>query len=619
MALTAGLFRDQDQAEQDHLNGPGWTIDDQRPGFWAGFGAAPALRGIGQGAADGISVLASGLQYPDHESAIDAVMSGPAAAARAVAGKTELEPWKVDFNAKVADMEDSSRQFAKSLIPDPRTTGVAANLAQGFAKSVTEFAAGAAAGGPVSGALLLGTTEGHAQYRDLLDQGVDPATARRSALLTGTTNAVGAVLPMAVPAKILAGLSTAGTLLTQAGVGGAINTAFGVSSRYASAKILSDAGYPEMAAQQQPWDETNLLTDALSGLFFGAHAGWHGLKAENAGIDPSIRDAAKVVQDRQETVDRAPGVPVDMASAAIHRQSLETALGDLLNDHPVELRGDDLDGATFARPDEDTVASRQIMREEFEKSGVLDDAAAFDRWLKGEPEPPQPEVPAAEPSEADKAFVAESNDFVSSIKEREEPAEPGEAATTDIATRAVQDRPDLEVPDARADQTRSRLDEFLGRAQKRHAMEGQGQDILDRMEESDESPRDVSREFWSNTYDKLNDANRRRFERQANSLTGWEPGSALSTDREGNVETARDWRHIGETLGQDLADKPSQLEGPERGYVSLMKWANDQAATRPGAERASEVLQIAKEDETQANQEAEPMHRAAVECEARHA
>lgn len=399
MALSNALYKSQDEAERDLTDGPGWTIDDQKPGFFAN--ALEAIpRGLGQGAADGISVLTHGLQFGGQKSPMDAVMDGPLAAQQAtqemVTGKkTEESPWKQSWDAGAAQLEADTRDYAKSLIPDPRITGAGANIIQGFSKAVTEFSVGSAAGGPLAGAGLLGASEGYAHYQDLRDQGVDEDTAKRSGLLEALTAGGSALLPMGMPARWLKGLALPGTLLAQAGAGAVINTSFGAASRYASAKILDDAGYHEQAEQQKPWDETNILTDAIAGLFFGAHAGWHGLKA--ADVDPSVRDAAKTVQDRQEVNERAPGVPVDMRSAAVHRQSLETALGDLMADRPVDLSKIDTDGATFARPEIDESQAHAIMREEFEKSGVLDEAADFDRWLAGEPQREPKEVTTEQP------------------------------------------------------------------------------------------------------------------------------------------------------------------------------------------------------------------------------
>lgn len=443
MALQSGLFKDQDQTEQDLTDGPGWTIDQQHPGMFDGLGVGSIARGIGSGVSDGINLLTHGLEYHANTDPMQALSEGPAAFAQYQKGKTELDPWQVDWNEKMQEAQNATRNYSKSLAPDPRTTGSAANLVQGFSHAVTEFSAGSLAGGPVAGASLLGASEGYAHYQDLRDEGVDEGTAKKSAILTGLASGAGAVLPMSLPAKWLAGLSTTGTLLTQAGTGAAVNTAFGAASRLASAKILEDAGYPEMAEQQKPWDALNMATDAITGLFFGAHAGLHGLKA--ADVDPSIRDAAKVVQNRQEIADRAPGIPVDMKSAAVHRQALETALGDLMSDHPVELNADDMDGATFARPEENTVEARSIMRDEFMKSGVLDDAAAFDRWLAGEEEPKPKEQrtaekPPEEPAEAPQGEVPEQFK-----KEVDEEKEPGEQASQAGAQRAITDRPDLQI------------------------------------------------------------------------------------------------------------------------------------------------------------------------------
>jgi hypothetical protein len=194
MTLAAGLYKSQDQQEDDLTNGPGWTIDDQKPGMFDNL--AKALpRGVGQGVAAGISVLAKGLQFPETQSDMDAVMSGPAAAARATQGKTALEPWQEGYNAHLVDASDAAREFSKTLIPDPRITGSAANLVQGFGKAATEFTVGSLAGGPLAGATLLGASEGYGHYQDLLDSGVDEQTATKSGLLTAMTSGGSALLP----------------------------------------------------------------------------------------------------------------------------------------------------------------------------------------------------------------------------------------------------------------------------------------------------------------------------------------------------------------------------------------------------------------------------------------
>jgi len=445
MAFSEGLFHDQDQIENDANNGPGWTIDDQKPSFFDNVAGSP-FRGIGQGAANGIALLAHGVEYPYHALQSLGHIVDLTSPERAFGVRSDtMQPWKPPEGAP-DELERKAREYSKSLVPDPRVTGVGANLVQGVSKAVTDFAAGSAVAGLYGGAALLGTSEGYAHYHDLKDQGVDEDTARRSALLEGALAGGGALLPMSFPAKWVAGLTVPGTYAAQATAGAAINSAFGLASRYAQAKILRDAGYPQMSDAMEPADATSIAADAISGLFFGAHAAWHGLKAPD--LDPSVRDAAKVVQDRVSADARAPGVPVNMKSAATHREALETALGDLMANKPVDLDADRMDGAMFARPEENTEQAREIMRAAFVESGVLDDAAEFDRWLAGERED-RPEVPAPKPETKPKSTETKPPQFETTEAK-------GETEEADIDTdTALASRPDLEIPAEKPPQSTS--------------------------------------------------------------------------------------------------------------------------------------------------------------------
>lgn len=443
MPLQAGLYKSQDQQEQDLTDGPGWTIDDQKPGMFSGLaGAAP--RGIGQGVADGISVLTHGL----HEQVIPALMEGNPFASlldgandAAVKGLPGAQTAK-DANEALETISAKTREYSKSLVGDPLTTGTAANVIQGFSKAATEFTLGSLAGGPESGAALLGATEGYAHYGDMLDAGVDEETAQKSGLTTAMLSGGAAFLPMAMPAKWLAGLTTPAALGAQAATGAAVNTGFGVADRYAQAKILRDAGYDTMADQQDVWDKANLLTDAISGAFFGAHSGWHGIKElDGAKIDPSVLDAAKVVQDRQAVIDAAPGMPVDAKSAAVNRHALEKSLSDLLTDKPVDLSEIDTAGAAFARGDVDQSAATKIIRDAFADSGVLDEGAA-DRWVTGEQE-----IEAVTPKPA-KAAPVEPIEAAPAPKPGEDGEEPPQ-----VSPAALAERPDLEIADEAGEPT----------------------------------------------------------------------------------------------------------------------------------------------------------------------
>ena len=145
------------------------------------------------------------------------------------------------------------------------------------------------------------------------------------------------------------------------------------------------------------------------------------------------------------------------------------------------------------------------------------------------------------------------------------------------------------------DSVTARLDSLLGEAIKRHRMEAQGRSILDDMEENQISPRDVSRQFWTNVYPRLNPVTQVRFEQYLKDL-GYEPGGVLSSDREGNVDKAFGWQDAGlRGFTENAVDDVNYLEGTERGFVSMMKWANDQYE-KIGAANAQESEPAARID-----------------------
>lgn len=143
----------------------------------------------------------------------------------------------------------------------------------------------------------------------------------------------------------------------------------------------------------------------------------------------------------------------------------------------------------------------------------------------------------------------------------------------------------------RSEGVKSKLDDILSSAVQRMAMQEHGQAILDEMEEKGEKPSDVGKKFWSDTYYKLNAVAQRRYQRYAKSL-GFEPGDTLSVGRDGARETAQDWQHVGEFLSEDLPEKAEDLEGTQRGFVALMKWANDRAAAADSNVAGDEPKQL---------------------------
>jgi hypothetical protein len=647
MALETGLYRSQDQSEEDLANGPGWTIDQQKPTFFGNVaGAIP--RGVGQGAADAIAVLAHGSGM---------VGQGARQAALSEAGLADDAAPSSPQEDRAAATERAAREYSKSLVADPRITGTAANLLQGFSKAATEFTAGSVAGGPLAGALLVGGSEGYGHYQDLLDQGVDDATAERSGVLTALSSGGSALLPMSMPARWVAGLSRPAAMLAQVGAGVGINTSFGAATRYASAKILDDAGYHEMAEQQRPWDATNVLTDAISGAFFGAHAGWHTLKgADEAGtrnIDPSIRDAAKVVQDRQAVFNGAPGVPVDMRSAAVHRELLETSIGDLLNDKPVDLSEIDSAGAAFAHADVDESAATKIIRDAFAKSGVLHEDDA-DAWMHGPDNEIEPTTPKQEPKSQSEG---ESQESVNT-----EPG--GEAQGYDVGEHE-------EMSDELRRQFEGLRSKLPADEEPRAAGEGEPEESVPGGHAGDEAQgepltlhRGAQRELSPADFD--DDALGHQTGRPSSGLGPFFTNDKAEAADYGNVTShhlgmtnplemkaedvpgfdsvkqAIKWREKQRAKGYDGLVIDASHMGGQTWYVPFehsqvrdaaesrapVKTTGSPLDDRPdlqiadergNAVPAAEALTQATAEEQQANKEADPMHEAAVACEGRHA
>jgi hypothetical protein len=143
------------------------------------------------------------------------------------------------------------------------------------------------------------------------------------------------------------------------------------------------------------------------------------------------------------------------------------------------------------------------------------------------------------------------------------------------------------------DQTRQNFEDFLGKTFKLQLMEAKGQDILDSLEESNTSPKDVATKFWSETYFSLPAAVQERFNKELQAQTGMKPGSVLSVDANGNQIRAESWQDIADLVVADMADTVGYLEGTERGFTVLMDEANRRSAgqkTQEGVEEQQAPL-----------------------------
>lgn len=311
--------------------------------------------------------------------------------------------WLNEQAQEISGIADTARENAKKLTPDPATTGTAAQVLNSLSSGITRYTVGALAGGPVGGALTVGSTEANSRYQELRDQGVDEETARASAGLAGITSAAGAFMP--------GGYGS--TLLTRLATGAGANVGFGMANRYLDHKILEDGGYHEMADQQRALDSAQLLTDTVLGFGFGGlahlHAGagearvnatptWTPTPREVPGVEDAALTANLALRDRAA----APGVPVDPAAANAHSAAMEKATADLLQGNPVDVSGTGVDRADFLRrPAPDTTEPENMLVNMLKDSGILDEERnlqeleqAMGRRLRGEREPEAVQTPA---------------------------------------------------------------------------------------------------------------------------------------------------------------------------------------------------------------------------------
>lgn len=173
-------------------------------------------------------------------------------------------------------------------------------------------------------------------------------------------------------------------------------------------------------------------------------------------------------------------------------------------------------------------------------------------------------------------------------------AESGERGVAGVSTAPARvDVGAQQVQPALVKPTKSKVEENLNKllenVARRGAMESQGRNILEDMEEVGETPKSVSDRFWSDTYPKLSPEGQRKFQKQLEA-DGFKPGSVLSYNADtGERVVAKDWRDIGNMFAEQFPESAADLEGTDRGYVSLMKWANDNVAKATPAAAAPTI------------------------------
>lgn len=248
------------------------------------------------------------------------------------------------------DLPKSWEEYAK---PDARWQGAPARVLQGVTEGLGLAATGAAMGGPVGAAALLGGVEGDATYHEQRAAGVDHSTAMKVAGITGAVNALGAFLPMSVSKSAVMGIMGKGMQAEVAGnetlanllygaadvaapavgkVGTAVNVGvtsnltFGMGQRAVTSDILRENGYPELADQYKTFDTESVMSDIVLGAAFGAFAHF----SDPHAVPPSDIDGAMAVKKQEHYDNAGLGIHTDPLAVAAHDAVLSRSIEDLV-------------------------------------------------------------------------------------------------------------------------------------------------------------------------------------------------------------------------------------------------------------------------------------------------
>lgn len=239
-----------------------------------------------------------------------------AASAMANAAMPVLEKVTPD---SMTEWLDEQRKVAndsmKATRTDPRTMGTVGQLVHGVSSVLTMGVAGAAMG-PLGVAGAIGGLSMFDKATELMDQGVDLATAQKVGAVTGTVMGVGAALPPFV----------GGTLTKQIASGIGINVGLGVAERTASGAILEDK-YAGIAQHYKAIDGTAMAIDAVLGAAFPIGAKML-RRPTVAQIDDAL-DANRVVAEQS----RDPALQATLEGLERHRAVADDVTRQLLEEN----------------------------------------------------------------------------------------------------------------------------------------------------------------------------------------------------------------------------------------------------------------------------------------------
>lgn len=281
-----------------------------------------------------------------------------------------------DVNESATELNRQLGVAGRSLAPDPQTSGKAAQIIHGVTKTLTKVGVYGAMGGLPAIAGGLSVDEGVNESLRLQDDGVDPVTANKAGIVRGVTTAIGAAVPVA-----------GSTIARTVGLVAASGPAAFMADQAAIKHILDSADYHDKAAEYDPYDITGLLLASVPGAVVGGVSMRGKMKASAAASAEvartaqaarelsAVNDAAAVtamaereaaarVMQTDTLLQRKALTPHDdLVGQIYHQNAVTTALRQLDDGAPIDVRGIPGRPALADRVSLDTLANSRMLDE----------------------------------------------------------------------------------------------------------------------------------------------------------------------------------------------------------------------------------------------------------------
>lgn len=290
-------------------------------------------------------------------------------AAAGAAGVSSIDP-REDLDGYLAE-QSLSRQGAaladpllrrgiEGLRPDAQTATTASMILQDAARVLTKAGGYALVGGTPGAIVGTGLDEAGTGALELIDRGVDPATAAKAGAVRGAVMAASVAAPVA-----------GRTLLQSAGILAATGPGLFIGEQAITREILENARYNELAAEFDPFDPVGLGVATLVPAVFGGavHIGRAraARRAQNEAAPASVgealadmpeaRDAAHALYAGQVVEDAMLAERGNLPARATHARALDDAVRAMDDGEPVQVSALEVDPARAQRV-ADEVATR---------------------------------------------------------------------------------------------------------------------------------------------------------------------------------------------------------------------------------------------------------------------